>query len=285
MPPPSPSLTHRSLLLLERSVARLVAAIGADLARARQRLRAADVRRKGSGDFVTTLDLRAERRLRRDLARLLPAAGFLGEETAAAALDRELVWVVDPIDGTSNYANGLPHYAVAVALLAGRAPVLACIHAAPEGALYTARAGAGARRNGRRLRCPPGHVDDGGMIGCQWFRGAEDLSFVQRLQRGGSRIRTFGSTVTQLLDVATGRLDANCQQQGRIWDFAAAGLVVIEAGGHLTDWRGEPVFPLARLQAGHTATLAAAANVHGTVRRWLHGCNPPAPLAEARARR
>jgi fructose-1,6-bisphosphatase/inositol monophosphatase family enzyme len=82
--------------------------------------------------------------------------------------------------------------------------------------------------------------------------------------------------VTQLLDVATGRLDANCQQQGRIWDFVAAGLVVQEAGGRLTDWRGRPLFPLPDLQAGHVPTLAAAANVHPTLCRWLRGCPLPA---------
>lgn len=273
-PPAVP--TPRGLAHLQRAVARLVAGMGADLVRARARMRARDVRRKGVGDFVTSIDVRAERRLRRTLAQWLPTAGFLGEETPAHELDRDLVWVVDPIDGTSNFANGLPHFAVAVALLAARTPVLAAIHAYPEDATYTAIAGGGARRNGRRLRCPAGQVDDGGMIGCQWFRGASDLAFVERLQRGGSRVRTFGSTVTQLLDVAAGRLDANCQQQGRIWDFVAAGLVVQEAGGRLTDWRGRSLFPLPDLQAGHVPTLAAAANVHPTLCRWLRGCPLPA---------
>lgn len=250
-------------------VAALVAAVAEQLATARRRLRPRDVARKGVGDFVTTLDLRAERRLRRELGRILPQAGFLGEETAASDLDRRLVWIVDPIDGTSNFANGLPHYAVSVALFADGQPTLAIIHAAPENAIYTAVAGHGAWRNGRRIACPRGRVDDGGMIGCQWFRGATDLGFVHLLQRGGARIRTFGSTVTQLLDVATGRLDANCQQQGRLWDFAAAALVALESGARFTTWRGDAVFPLARLDIDHTATLASAPNVHRTLLRWL----------------
>jgi myo-inositol-1(or 4)-monophosphatase len=276
MPTHSDALAPRSLGPLLREVARLVAATGADLAQAQGRLRAGDVRRKGRGDFVTAIDVRAERRLRRELAQLLPAAGFLGEETTPRGLERDLVWVVDPIDGTSNFASGLPHFAVAVVLLAAKMPVLAAVHAFPEDATYTARRGGGAHRNGRRLRCPDGRVDDGGMIGCQWFRGATDLAFVARLQRGGSRVRTFGSTVTQLLDVAAGRLHANCQQQGRIWDFAAAGLIVEEAGGRLSDWQGRPIFPLPSLDLGHTPTLAAAANVHKRVVQWLRGCAAPA---------
>jgi myo-inositol-1(or 4)-monophosphatase len=243
-------------------VVALVRRIAGMVSRAQRRLRPGDVVRKGVGDFVTAVDLRAERRLRPALQRLLPDAGFLGEESRPADLERPWIWVVDPIDGTSNFANGLPCFAVSVALLWRGQPLLACVHCAPENAIYVAQHRRGAWRDGRRLRTPAGRLDDGAMIGCQWFRGQQDLTFVQRLQRRGGRIRTFGSTVTQLADVAAGRLHANVQEQGRIWDVAAAGLLVQEAGGRFTDWRGRAVFPFARLDVGHTATVAAAANVH-----------------------
>ena len=115
-------------------------------ARSQHRSPALAVRRKGVGDFVTEIDMRAEQRLRIELAAALPAAGFLGEESPPTGLDHEWVWVVDPIDGTSNFARGLPHFAVAVALLWRGQPVLACMHCAPEQAIYTAIAGAGAQR-------------------------------------------------------------------------------------------------------------------------------------------
>ena len=199
-----------------------------------------------------------------------PAHAWFGEEHGTGGdTDAEWTWVIDPIDGTSNFASGLPHFAVSVALLHRGQPILATLWAEPAGALFTARLGAGARRDGRRLRCPPGAVDDSGMIGCQWFRGQGDLRFVADLQRGGSRIRTFGSTVTQLLDVAQGRLDANVQEQGRIWDFAAAGLVVTESGGRFTTWAGKNVFPIRDLAVAHTATIASPRNVHRTLCRWL----------------
>lgn len=243
-------------------VVALVRRVAAMVSRAQQRLRPADVTRKGVGDFVTAVDLRAERQLRPALQRLLPEAGFLGEESDPRDLERQWIWVVDPIDGTSNFANGLPCFAVSVALLWRGQPLLACVHCAPERALYVAHHGRGAWRDGRRLRTPAGRLDDGAMIGCQWFRGQQDLTFVQRLQRRGARIRTFGSTVTQLADVAVGRLHANVQEQGRVWDIAAAGLLVQEAGGRFTDWRGRAVFPLRALDVGHHATVAAATNVH-----------------------
>ncbi|MCB9878551.1 MAG: inositol monophosphatase family protein [Planctomycetes bacterium] len=241
------------------------------IARARVRLRPGDVRRKAIGDFVTSLDLRGERQLRRALQQLLPEAGFLGEETPSRELDRELVWVVDPIDGTSNFSRGLPQFAVSVALLRHGQPVLAAVHCAPEQALYSAVLGGGAARGRRKLITGPARFDDGAMVGCQWFRGQQQLAFLAALQSTGARIRTLGSTVVQMIDVVSGRLDANVQEQGRLWDFAASGLIATEAGLEFTDWRGRPVFPVAALDSGHTATIAAPRNVHRRIRALLAG--------------
>lgn len=250
---------------MKQSVERVAARIAA----AQSALRPTDVRRKGVGDFVTTIDLRSELELRRDLHSLLPEAGFLGEESTPADLGSEFVWVVDPIDGTSNFARGLPHFAVSVALLHRGEAVLGVLHCAPEDAIYVAQRGGGVRRNGRLVRIGRARLDDGAMIGCQWHRGQQQLDFVARLQKSGGRIRTLGSTVTQLADVVMGRLDANVQEQGRIWDFAAAGLCVEEAGGRFTDWTGARVFPLRDLTIGHTATIAASPGVHRRLVRLL----------------
>jgi myo-inositol-1(or 4)-monophosphatase len=178
---------------------------------------------------------------------------------------------VDPIDGTSNFARGLPHFAVSVALLAAGDPILAVVHCAPENAIYTAIRQAGAWRAGKRLRIPSARIDDAAVIGCQWHRGQKRMGFLARLQSRGSRIRTLGSTVTQLTDVAHGRLDGNVQQQGMLWDFAAAGLIVEEAGGRFTDWRGHRVFPVQNLDAGHTSTVAASPAAHRQILGLLRG--------------
>lgn len=254
---------------LRRVEAAAVTAVRAARATIAARRRRPVVHRKGVGDFVTDLDLRCERLLRRELLAAVPEAGFLGEETAARGLDRELVWVVDPIDGTSNFANGLPHWSVAVALFAHGRPVVAAMWCEPEGALYTAAAGRGARRNGRRIAPPRGRWDDGAIVGCQWHRGQQDLSFLAALQRDGARVRTLGCTVAQIVDVAMGRLDGNVQQHGRVWDFAAPALVLLECGGLVTDWRGRPIFPLRELAQGHLPTIAASTAVHARIVRRL----------------
>lgn len=254
---------------LRRPLGELVRELAGNVARAQSRLRPGEVRRKAVGDFVTEIDLRIERRLRRELGALLPEAGFLGEETDPASLDNEWLWIVDPIDGTSNFARGLPQFSVSVALVRRGRPMLAAIHCAPEDAVYTAVQGEGAFRDRRRVRVPRGRFDDGAVVGCQWFRGTSDMDFLPALQSEGARIRTLGSTVVQLADVVMGRLDANVQQQGRLWDFAAAGLVAVEAGCRFTDWRGRPVFPLRDLRVGHTATIAAPPAVHRRVAALL----------------
>lgn len=224
---------------------------------------------KGPNDVVTEADIAAEAFLTPKLLDLLPGSVVVGEETAGEETAwRETlrgapaVWLIDPIDGTSNFARGLAPFAVSVALLHRGRPVLAAVHCLPEGVTYSAQHRQGARRNRRPLRAPPGRFDDGAIVGCQWFRGQADMGFLAALQSRGARIRTFGSTVAQLCDAATGRLDANVQQQGRVWDFAAAGLIAQEAGLRFTDWAGAPVFPLRDLEVEHTATIAAAPAVH-----------------------
>lgn len=226
-------------------------------------------RRKTAGDFVTQVDLRCERWLRRKLLSLRRDSGFLGEETAPMGLDREEVWVVDPIDGTSNYANGLFPWAVAVALLRHRKPELAAICVEPEGHRYAAIRGQGAWRNGRRMPPPRPSWNDGSILGCQWTPGSAAGGLLAALQSRGARIRAYGSTVSQLLDVASGKLDGNVQTQGRLWDLAAPSLVAEEVGARVTDWSGNAIFPVRTLDAAHHASIVAMPRVHRSVLQAL----------------
>jgi myo-inositol-1(or 4)-monophosphatase len=263
--PLPPERTRRRLLAKARSA---VTAVAARVVAARERSGRIAVRRKGPGDFVTAIDVAAERDLYRRLCAREPECGFLGEETGAFHPEREFTWIVDPVDGTSNFARGLPCYAVAAACLWRGHPLAAAIWCEPEGTLYSAAAGLGAFRGRRRIRIARGRQGDAAIVGCQWFRGQQRMGFLGRLQADGCRIRTFGSTVVQLALVVMGRLDGNVQQQGRIWDLAAPGLILVEAGGHFTDWQGRPVFPAAGAE-GHTATIAGPPNVHRRLLRLL----------------
>lgn len=221
------------------------------------------MRRKGEGDFVTATDLLAETILREFFARHHPEHGFLGEEGGSSGGAQELVWVVDPIDGTSNFARNLPVHAISIACLHHGQPVAAALHCWPEDVSYWAGLGLGAFRAGRRIRLAPGRLDDGAMLGVQWLRGARRVPFLASLLATGARVRVLGCTVVQLCEVVRGCLDGNVQEQGRIWDIAGCGLVLTEAGGRFTTWSGEPVFPFPSLAGDrHYATIAAAPAVH-----------------------
>lgn len=256
-----PIRDHEALLATATSA---VADVARSIVAQRRASRGAlELERKGEGDFVTALDHRAERELRARLLGAFPDHGFLGEETGCTRGRSEPVWVVDPIDGTSNFAQGLPAFAVSVACVVGGMPEVAAVHVFPEGATYSAVRGRGAWRDGERLVTPAATLSDASIVGVQWFRGEFDAAFLRPLLLCGARIRVLGSTVVQLCDVAAGRLHANAQLQGRVWDIAACGLIAMEAGARVTDLSGRARFPFADLSAErHHPTLVAPMPLH-----------------------
>ncbi len=227
-------------------------------------------RRKGAGDFVTAVDIAAEKQLRRILLEATPEAGFLGEESSPSHLDAEIVWIVDPIDGTSNFAQGLPSFAVSLACWHRGRPVAAAVHCCPQGETLHAGQNLGAHLGRQRLKTTRCRLDDAAVVGVQWHRGAASLGFLDPLVVSGTRVRVFGSTVTQICDVARGRLHANLQQQGKIWDFAAAVLIAAEAGLKVSDWQGRKLLPITDLDAAkHYPSLVAPAGIHGQLVKIL----------------
>ncbi len=240
------------------------------------------MKRKAVGDFVTTVDLAIEKLLRREILAEWPDHGVLGEELPPVNVGADFVWILDPIDGTSNFGRGLPIYAVSVACLHAGRPVAAAVHCLPEDRTCHAALGLGARRGRQVLELGRrGGLDDAAILGLQWHRTSRELPYLPGLIATGARVRNFGSTVAQLCDVAAGRLDANVQEQGKIWDFAAAALLVTEAGGRFTSWDGADIFPLDELDGErHYPSIAAHPRVHRTLCRILgrfeHGLVVPA---------
>ena len=236
--------------------------------------RRAVVERKGEGDFVTELDRHLEATIDGFLRNERPEDGFIGEESGARDLGADIIWVVDPIDGTSNFMTGLDHYAIAVACLHAGRPVAAAAITWPGEKLFSAAAGMGATLDGRPLRTPVSPKEpDELVLGVQWFRDRGDASwdFLARVADLGVRIRVLGSTVVQMCAVTTGQLDGNIQEQGKLWDIAAAALIASESGAQVSDWRGEDPFPIdaasARIASGkhHFPAVTAPAPVHALV--------------------
>ncbi len=187
---------------------------------------------KGAQDWVTEADGAVERFLSDRMARAFPEDGFQGEE-AGTARHGALRWVVDPIDGTSNYARRGTRWCVSLGLLEGRAPLLGVLVAPGLAETYAASAGAGATLNGRPIRAAATTELSRAVVECGWSprRSAHDyLALCGRVMAAGSMLRAGGSGALGLAEVAAGRIDGYAELHINLWDVAAALCVLAEAG-------------------------------------------------------
>lgn len=196
---------------------------------------------KGRHDVLTEMDPKVERLIRAALAERYPDDAFLGEEEGiSGSLDTAgRAWVVDPIDGTANYARGIDRYCVSIACVEDGRPVLGVIYDPCHDRLYAARAGGGAWLGERRLAVSPVDTLDAATIECGWStrRPAADwLAMVERIMSAGASVRRLGSGAMGLADVAAGRLEGYAELHINSWDCAAGLLLVREAGGRCCDF-------------------------------------------------
>lgn len=200
---------------------------------------------KGVVDLVTEVDLAAEEAVRAVLAERTPGVPVFAEE-GGGARGAATRWIVDPLDGTTNFVHGVPHFAVAVALEeAGRVQV-ACVHDVPRDVVYAARRGGGATASGRPLRVSAQAELSQALLGTGFpydrqERAGHYLAYMEAFMRRAQGIRRFGSACLDLCYVAEGRLDGFWELGLAPWDVAAGSLLVEEAGGQITDLSGGPL--------------------------------------------
>ena len=190
------------------------------------------VQRKGLQDFVTAADRKGEETIRRALSAAFPKDGFLGEETGGAP-DAHGFWVVDPIDGTTNYIRGLRHWCVSMAFVRGGRIELGCIYDATTGRVYSARRGQGAFCEDRPLSAATRDDPAEGLaiLGCSRRTSFEDYQAVQRrLHDLGVDYRRLGSAALGLVRVASGVADLYYEAHVNSWDIMAGALIASEAG-------------------------------------------------------
>jgi myo-inositol-1(or 4)-monophosphatase len=227
---------------------------------------------KGPGDFVSAADKRAEEMLHAELARARPGYGFLMEERGVVeGTDPDHRWIVDPLDGTTNFLHGLPMFAISVALERSGVIVAGVVFNPITDELYSAERGGGAFLNDRRrLRVAARRdladsviatgVPHLGKPGHDRFR--EELALVQGQVAG---IRRFGSAALDLAMVASGRMDGFWERHLSAWDIAAGVLLVREAGGYVTDSAGrDDMLKTGSIVAGNEA-------IHGRLLTLVKG--------------
>jgi myo-inositol-1(or 4)-monophosphatase len=187
---------------------------------------------KGVQDWLTEADGAVERFLSTALAEAFPEDGFQGEE-AGATRAGALRWVVDPIDGTSNYARGGKRWCVSVGLLDGRRPLLGVLAAPGLGETYAACTGRGATLNGAAIRAAETAALDRAIVEVGWsprLPASAYLALCGRVMSAGAAPRTMGSGALGLADTACGRIDGYAELHINLWDVAAALAILAEAG-------------------------------------------------------
>ncbi len=221
------------------------------------------VSRKGPSDFVSAADLRAEETLRQELAKARPGFGFLMEEsgTRHGNPEAEQRWIVDPLDGTTNFLHGLPHFAVSIALEERGEITAGVVYDPIKEELFWAEKGIGAYLGDQRLRVSGRRsLSDCLLATGIPFQGHGDAARFSRELAGAmavtAGVRRWGTASLDLAYVAAGRYDGFWEWGLSAWDFAAGWLLVREAGGFVTEMDGSSL----ALDSG--SLLAANGGLH-----------------------
>jgi myo-inositol-1(or 4)-monophosphatase len=202
------------------------------------------IREKGPSDLVTEADLASQQVIREIVLGVCPTHGFLGEEGTPQPCQGSFRWIVDPLDGTTNYAHRLPQFCVSVALENDGKILVGTVFDPVSGECFSAAAGEGATLNGRTIHTSTITQLSQALAAVSFparvVRGSPLIAdFIEVLHRAQA-IRRMGSSALNLAYLAAGRLDAYWATDTKIWDVAAGWLLVQEAGGIVTGLSGAP---------------------------------------------
>lgn len=227
------------------------------------------VSKKGPADFVSTADTTAEKTLCAALRKARPRYAFLTEEEGAIpGTDTSNRWIIDPLDGTTNFLHGLPHFAISIALERDGEPIAGVIYAPAYDEMFWAEKGAGAYLNGRRLRVSARRRPEDSLFatGIPYRRRDDHPLFLRQLaavMAVSAGVRRSGSAALDLAYVAAGRYDGFWETGLYAWDIAAGMVLVREAGGDVSEIGG------GRNMLGSGDILAATHPLHATLAKIL----------------
>ncbi len=227
-----------------------------------------DIEVKGRNDLVSYVDRTAEALLMEGLNRLTPGCGFINEESGSQGIDQPAVWIIDPLDGTTNFIHGIPVFSISVALQLEGAVVLGCVYDVPRDEMYEALRGGGARRNEIPLSVSktPGLPDAliaYGAMHSSFLNLEQFLQLLGAFMRQSRGLRRLGSAALDLAYTAAGIFDGFFESQLNPWDVAAGSLIVAEAGGLVTDYYGGSDFIFGR------SIIAGNPGVHAAMRELI----------------
>ncbi len=217
---------------------------------------------KGVIDLVTEIDRQSEAFLLAEIQRRFPGNSILAEESGSLDGDKEHLWYVDPLDGTVNYAHGIPIFCVSIGYAWRGVTTLGVVYDPLRDEAFSAERGRGAWLNGRRLRVSQVEELDHSLLVTgfpydAWYSPRDNLEYYARFARLSQGVRRLGSAALDLCYVAAGRFNGYWELTLKPWDVAAAGLIAEEAGALVTDIDGKPDYISAP-----QSILAAPAALH-----------------------
>lgn len=218
-------------------------AAGEIISRNVDRIDTLTIENKARNDWVSDVDRMAEEAIIRVIKRAFPHHGILAEESGNQN-GNEYLWIIDPLDGTTNFLHGFPQYAVSIALQNRDTIEQAVVYDPYKQELFTASKGSGAALNGRRIRVTGLRSLDGALLGTGIpFREEQDLDLYLKTMKavlpGTAGVRRAGSAALDLAYVAAGRMDGFWEFSLHPWDMAAGILLIREAGGIVSDFDGQ----------------------------------------------
>lgn len=206
---------------------------------------AAHTREKGVADYVTEVDFAVQQFIRGHLEELYPEVQFLSEEKSNEDIDKNgLVWVLDPVDGTTNLIHDYRASVISLALMQEGSVVLGMIYNPYTDELFSAQKGKGSYCNGQKIEVSGAETIEKSLIAIgtsPYYKevAEENFKIFQAVFKDCQDIRRSGSAALDLAYVACGRIEAYLERNLKIWDYAAGMLLVREAGGRVTDYRGK----------------------------------------------
>lgn len=208
-------------------------------------MEASSVHSKGIGDYVTDVDKASEKQLVQELGYILPEAGFVAEEGTSSKVGERYNWVVDPIDGTTNFIHNIPCYSISIALQLGDEVILGVVYEINRDECFYAWEGSPAYLNGTEISVSKAQTIADSLIAIGFpydalDKGQAHIQALGEFQLKSRGVRRLGSAATDLAYVAVGRFECYFEYNLKPWDVAAGAFLVRQAGGKATDFDGTP---------------------------------------------
>ena len=218
--------------------------VGIYLREEQQKLKSDDIERKGQHDFVSYVDKTAERKLIEKLKVILPEAGFIAEENSEKRVDKDLMWIIDPLDGTTNYIHGMSPFAISIGLMENQKMIGGVVYEVGLDECFYAWKDGKAFLNGKEIQVSPAKELSESLLatGFPYYDYSRLEPFMETLSyfiQNTHGVRRLGTAATDLIYVACGRLEGFYEYGLSPWDVAAGAFIVQQAGGIVSDYKGE----------------------------------------------